>query len=215
MSMPQDLKETQSRAAAATGLHGNSDAPEAQDDKMQDDNDGGHAERAYAVLGTLALFFSAAIVFLAAIDRSASLWFMPISWHADRALWYLLALAAFVCGVGLLWSQRTTALPASAEGESAAEPPSRRAVFQRVVLYTRSDCPLCDDAKGVLAEFRDVLPAVQEIDIDADENLRERFNNCVPVVEFDGKVRFRGRINRVLLRRMIEAAGPPVSGADD
>ena len=28
--------------------------------------------------------------------------------------------------------------------------------------------------------------------------LREQFDTCVPVVEIDGKIRFRGRVNRML-----------------
>jgi hypothetical protein len=47
-----------------------------------------------------------------------------------------------------------------------------------------------------------------EVDIDRDPELVARFSTCVPVVELDGKVRFRGRVNEVLLRRLI-AATPP------
>ena len=43
----------------------------------------------------------------------------------------------------------------------------------------------------------------QSIDIDGDPALRERYNDCVPVVEIDGRERFRGRINPVLLRRIV------------
>ena len=32
----------------------------------------------------------------------------------------------------------------------------------------------------------------------------ERFNTCVPVVEIDGKIRFRGRVNKILLRRIVK-----------
>ena len=41
------------------------------------------------------------------------------------------------------------------------------------------------------------------VDVDADPQLRERFNECVPVVEIDGRIRFRGRVNPRLLRRLI------------
>ena len=44
------------------------------------------------------------------------------------------------------------------------------------------------------------------IDIDADRQLRDAYNECVPVVEIDGKVRFRGRVDPVLLRRLIARA---------
>jgi glutaredoxin len=69
-----------------------------------------------------------------------------------------------------------------------------------VILYTRKGCHLCDEAYQILVRH-EIIP--HEVDIDADPVLRERFTDCVPVVEMDGKVRFRGRINAVLLRRLI------------
>lgn len=69
-----------------------------------------------------------------------------------------------------------------------------------VILYTREGCHLCEDAKALL---RACGLAVEEIDIDGDEQLKRQFDTCVPVVEIDGKIRFRGRINEVLLRRLL------------
>jgi glutaredoxin len=69
-----------------------------------------------------------------------------------------------------------------------------------VVLYTRQGCHLCDAAKELL-EAHGLAPNC--IDIDADSVLRARFDTCVPVVEIDGRVRFRGRIEPVLLRRLL------------
>lgn len=69
-----------------------------------------------------------------------------------------------------------------------------------VVLYTRQGCCLCDDAQELLERYG-VAP--QLVDIDADPALRDKFNTCVPVVEIEGKVRFRGRVNEVLLRRLL------------
>ena len=70
----------------------------------------------------------------------------------------------------------------------------------KVVLYTRDGCHLCVEAQEVLGEFG-ISPTI--IDIDADPNLRERFHTCVPVVEIDGKIRFRGRVEPRLLRRIV------------
>lgn len=72
-----------------------------------------------------------------------------------------------------------------------------------VVLYTRDGCHLCDDARDVLRDFG-ISPTV--IDIDDDPTLRKRFDTCVPVVEIDGVVRFRGRVEPRLLRRIIRSA---------
>jgi glutaredoxin len=70
----------------------------------------------------------------------------------------------------------------------------------KVTLYTRKGCRLCDEAYSILARHQ-LIP--EEIDIDSDSVLRERFTDCVPVVEIDGRIRFRGRVNEVLLRRLI------------
>lgn len=72
--------------------------------------------------------------------------------------------------------------------------------MRRVVLYTRQDCHLCDDAQAVLRRYG-LEPTL--VDIDADPQLRERYTNCVPVIEIDGRERFRGSVNEVLLRRLL------------
>jgi glutaredoxin len=71
-----------------------------------------------------------------------------------------------------------------------------------VILYSREGCHLCDDAQSLLLEHG--LQA-RVVDIDADPTLREQFNECVPVVEIDGKVRFRGRVDPILLRRLFRS----------
>ena len=73
-----------------------------------------------------------------------------------------------------------------------------------VVLYTRRGCHLCDDALALLRRYG-LAPVL--VDIDLDHELRERFTECVPVVAIDGQVRFRGRVNEVLLRRLLAGQG--------
>ena len=70
----------------------------------------------------------------------------------------------------------------------------------RVVLYTRQGCHLCDIAKETLLQYGQ---SPEEVDIDADPDLRARFDCCVPVVEIDGKIRFRGHVDKRLLRRLL------------
>lgn len=70
----------------------------------------------------------------------------------------------------------------------------------QVLLFSRQGCHLCDEAEEVL--LRHGL-APHKIDIDASTELRERYDTCVPVVVIDGKERFRGRINEVLLHRLL------------
>ena len=73
-----------------------------------------------------------------------------------------------------------------------------------VVLYTRQGCHLCDDAWELLqqAAKRHRL-TLSTRDVDADPALAAAYGECVPVVQIDGTVRFRGVVNAVLLERML------------
>ena len=57
----------------------------------------------------------------------------------------------------------------------------------RVVLYGRAGCHLCDQARTMLERLReDTGENFVEVDIDADDALRERYGELVPVVTADG-----------------------------
>ena len=71
---------------------------------------------------------------------------------------------------------------------------------REVILYTRQGCHLCDEARQTLIRCQ-LVPRL--IDIDEDPELVARYDECVPVVVIDGQERFRGRVNEVLLRRLI------------
>ena len=68
------------------------------------------------------------------------------------------------------------------------------------VLYTRQGCHLCEDAQALLEKYG---VAIEAVDVDSDPALRERYNTCVPVVVLDGRERFRGKVNEVLLKRLL------------
>lgn len=70
----------------------------------------------------------------------------------------------------------------------------------KAILYTRCGCHLCDIAK---AELKAHGVGVTEVDIDANPGLRAQYDEEVPVVEINGKVRFRGRVDARLLRRLL------------
>lgn len=74
------------------------------------------------------------------------------------------------------------------------------------VLYTRKGCHLCEDALVLLERARRRHGFLLEIrDVDDDRNLVAAYGNCVPVVVVNGKVRFRGKVNPVLLDRLFRA----------
>jgi glutaredoxin len=82
----------------------------------------------------------------------------------------------------------------------------RRAEHLQFTVYTREGCGCCDKALHLLKEYqRQHGFTIEMVDIDADPDLRARFDITVPVVAVDGKVRFKGVVNRVLLERLLWA----------
>ena len=52
-----------------------------------------------------------------------------------------------------------------------------------VTLYTRADCPLCDEARALLDALAATLGfTIEAVDIDSDPELRSRYNYAVPVI---------------------------------
>lgn len=87
---------------------------------------------------------------------------------------------------------------------------SRRArrgasAFQKVELVTRQSCHLCEVAERTLVE---VLgregTAWSRIDVDLDPDLAALYGSEVPVLLIDGIKRFKGRVDRDRLERLLE-----------
>ncbi|MCA9053612.1 MAG: glutaredoxin family protein [Planctomycetaceae bacterium] len=120
----------------------------------------------------------------------------PVPFYFGEWLLILLFLGTTVAGASLTWQddhRRTSWSPRQ---------PGRR--FQTAVLYTRRGCHLCDEAHQLLAAYADYLPELVLVDIDVDPARRDEFDTCVPVVEFDGRVRFRGEVSERMLQRLLE-----------
>lgn len=73
---------------------------------------------------------------------------------------------------------------------------------RQVLLFTRAGCHLCDEAEAIL--IRHGL-SPRKLDVDANPELLKKYDTCVPVVVIDGKERFRGRVNEVLLKRLLKS----------
>ena len=59
--------------------------------------------------------------------------------------------------------------------------------MRTVTLYGRPGCHLCDDARAALERVRATRPfALEEVDIDADDDLFKRYLERIPVVALDG-----------------------------
>jgi len=80
--------------------------------------------------------------------------------------------------------------------------------FRSLKIYTRRDCPLCNEAIELMKRYRQWLPSPEFVDVDQDQTLVRRFGESVPVIEIDGRIRFRGRVSELLLRRLIDGSSP-------
>jgi hypothetical protein len=74
-----------------------------------------------------------------------------------------------------------------------------------IVMYARTTCGLCDEARAVILaertrgsafEFREVL-------IDGDESLELRYGLRVPVVEVNGREEFEFQVHPARLRELL------------
>jgi glutaredoxin len=76
--------------------------------------------------------------------------------------------------------------------------------MRTVTLYGRPGCHLCDDARAVLERVRATHPfRLQEIDIEADDELFKRYLERIPVVAVDGEERFELFVEDEALRRTL------------
>jgi glutaredoxin len=76
-----------------------------------------------------------------------------------------------------------------------------------VVMYTRQGCPLCEQAWRRLEQAQQRYHfKLSLVDVDTDAQLARDYGEWVPVVVINGRVRFRGVLNLVLLKRLLEAA---------
>lgn len=83
-----------------------------------------------------------------------------------------------------------------------------------VILYTRAGCGLCDQAKGAIRAAESLFRlhiALQEVDIDGDPLLRQRFTNDVPVIYVGGEEAFRHRLDPRDLAERIRGGARPAS----
>lgn len=76
----------------------------------------------------------------------------------------------------------------------------------RVRLYSRRTCGLCDEAREVLLAERESGPVpfeVEEIFVDGDPGLEERYGLRVPVVLVDGVEEFEYAVEPRRLRALL------------
>ena len=71
----------------------------------------------------------------------------------------------------------------------------------RITLYSRPGCHLCDDARAVIVRVcADLGEEYDEMSIDGDPELSERFGEEVPVTFVDGRQHDFWRVDEARLR---------------
>ena len=75
-------------------------------------------------------------------------------------------------------------------------------------LYGRPGCHLCDDARAqLLALQAEYAFALNEIDIEADDDLHKRYLERIPVVVLDGEHLFDFFVDEAVLRDRLGTVG--------
>lgn len=167
--------------------------------------------RGLPFLGNGLLFLGLGILALSLTGTELLPFNMPRSWYQSPTIWKLLALCLSGGGIAILKQVSSSEMKKALRNRESQQQadwmpdqPGQR--FETLTVYTKENCPLCEEAAEILEDYAAYLPPAEFIDIYSQPDLVEKFGTCVPVVQFDGKIRFRGRINEVLLRRLIVAS---------
>lgn len=168
-------------------------------DSFSNESNKDNENRNGSLLGPIFLWSGAVLGILLFCEKLGGLPFdMPSSWYTNSAFWIMIAIMLFGMGIKLIADSKPE--------EVAWKPTKNYPRFHKIVVYSREDCHLCHEAEQLLAKYYEFLPIPEIIDVNEYEELDEKFGNCVPVVEIDGKIRFRGKIEEELLKRLIENA---------
>jgi glutaredoxin len=76
-----------------------------------------------------------------------------------------------------------------------------------LVLYTRSNCHLCDEMKREIERAGAAEAySLREVDIDSEPELTELHGRSIPVLAIDGHIAFKGRLTARDFLRKVERA---------
>ena len=77
----------------------------------------------------------------------------------------------------------------------------------RVVIYSKPECHLCDEAKAAIqAAGCEGQYTLEEVNIESDADLRRRYRYDIPVITLDGVEAFRHRVSPEQFREALRGA---------
>ena len=73
-----------------------------------------------------------------------------------------------------------------------------------ITLYTRKECCLCEEMKGVVVPIaQETGASVEEVDVDASPDLQQKYGDEVPVLFINGRKAFKYRVGAKELKDKI------------
>ena len=76
-----------------------------------------------------------------------------------------------------------------------------------VTLYSKTDCPLCDEARKALDRVHARVPFErEEVDITTDAGLEAAYRERIPVVAVDGRDLFDFHVDEEILEQRLAGA---------
>jgi glutaredoxin len=79
-----------------------------------------------------------------------------------------------------------------------------------IEIYSKSQCPLCDEAKEVLARVRRRVPfELREIDITRDDSLFQQYRYDIPVVFVNGHKAFKHHLDETAVEARLRREQAP------
>jgi glutaredoxin len=78
-----------------------------------------------------------------------------------------------------------------------------------VTLYSKQDCPLCDEARAALERVRGRIAFnLREVDITTDQELETRYRERIPVIALDGAELFDYHVDEPALEQRLAELAP-------
>ena len=74
----------------------------------------------------------------------------------------------------------------------------------QLTLYARQGCCLCDEMKEVVGEVTEGMALeIEEVDVDREPELKEKYGNEVPVLFINGRKAFKYRVTAKELKKKL------------
>ena len=75
-----------------------------------------------------------------------------------------------------------------------------------IILYSKKGCHLCEIAREKLLEIKkEISFALNEVDIEKNEEIFEKYKYLIPVIEMDGKMVFNYKVNEEELKKLLRS----------